>query len=100
MPQDKKSEKQPAALPWHKNAGKEIGALYWAAQQDDDFPQDTEVVAIIASHDPHAETLRLLREMVEDKTEGPFFHEDEHGPDSVLNRARAHLAAHAEKGSK
>ena len=48
----------------------------------------------------HAETLRLLEEMIEEKTEGPFFHEDEHGPESVLNRARAHLAAHAGKGRK
>lgn len=46
----------------------------------------------------HAETLRLLEEMIEEEVEGPFFHEDEHGPESVLNRARAHLAA--QKGSK
>lgn len=33
-----------------------------------------------------------LKEMIEEKVEGPFFHEDEHGPESVLNRARHILA--------
>lgn len=89
-----KSTSQSTILPWHREAAKEINKAL--------LRQNPTVSAVIARHDPHAEqhatTLWLLREMVEDKTEGPFFHEDEHGPDSVLNRARAHLAAHRQTG--
>lgn len=32
--------------------------------------------------------LEILKEWVWDKVDGPFFHEDEHGPESLLNRTR------------
>jgi len=35
--------------------------------------------------------LALLKEWEEDKTNGPWFHEDEHGPESLLNRTRDEL---------
>jgi hypothetical protein len=79
----------PPVLPWHLKAAEDITDEWEAMTQSD-------IAAIISRHDPHAaqqqETVRLLEEMILDKTEGPFFHEDEHGPEDILNRARAHLA--------
>lgn len=93
MPQDKKSEEQPTVLPWHTQVAKSF-----ARYVGTDDPLYAEQIAgqlaeSMARHDPHATTLRLLEEMIEEEVEGPFFHEDEHSPESVLNRARAHLAA-------
>lgn len=48
------SAEQPTVLPWHREAAKEINKAL--------LRQNPTVSAIIASHDPHAETLRLLRD--------------------------------------
>lgn len=42
-------------------------------------------------YDTRDRLVELLKEWIEDKTEGPFFHEDEHGEDSLLNRTRHEL---------
>lgn len=34
----------------------------------------------------------LLKEWVDDEVERPFFHEDEHGPESLLHRSRKLLS--------
>lgn len=51
------TQPQPApVLAWHKEAAKEIHAAQYATDNFD-------LAAIIAAHDPHAETVRLLEKL-------------------------------------
>ena len=54
---------QPTILPWHREAAESINGLLqtWG----EDALSEDKYAAIIARHDPHAETLRLLEEIEE-----------------------------------
>jgi hypothetical protein len=51
----------PTVLPWHKEAAQKISAHHWKTGT----MTVPEYAAIIAAHDPHEETVRLLEEACE-----------------------------------
>lgn len=86
-------EKYPI-LPWHREAANEI---LWNAGRP---ANENDIATIIARHDPHAETLRLLEDMVRECTPMRMPRDDKfYGVSApskeTLERARAHLAAHS-----
>lgn len=100
------TKEQPTVLPWHREAAKDIFPNEASTAAAEDFKllpvinacineKQREVAAIIARHDPHAETLRLLEEAekqliyrLEPVCGGTRIH-----PDCVKSRIRTHLAA-------
>lgn len=48
-------EKHTKPQPWHVEAGRDIGQLYWDAVADDDMPEDIEIVRLLADRDPNVE---------------------------------------------
>ena len=59
------TQPQPApVLAWHIETGREIDALYVKANMGrcTEWPAFDTIPPIIAAHDPHAETVRLLEE--------------------------------------
>lgn len=95
-----KESKQPTILPWHREAAHRLhGHIYTAGHADRD-----DLAAIIARHDPHAETLRLLEDAKEylHELRGEWSWKENTGPrntkaladlDARIEAIRAHLAA-------
>lgn len=89
------TQTQPApVLAWHRKASKAITDLYYEGGLV--VPHD-----IIAAHDPHATTVRLLEDVaavIAERTEGhTVVYSDRLRP--LLPRIRAHLAALQQEGA-
>lgn len=73
---------QPTILPWHREAAKEI-----MLHCNDDWYVPMDAAHVIARHDQHAETLRLLEEAYEVVKDYGY------GACVLRDEIRAHLAA-------
>jgi hypothetical protein len=82
--QSEKAKTEPTVLPWHREAAKEIDAKHGTP-----YCGYAAILAIIARHDEHAETLRLLEEAEECVPWG------EMAQNSLRARIRAHIATHS-----
>jgi len=88
---EQEQPEQPTVLPWHREAAKEI--------DDNPFTQEAaELAAIIARHDPHAATLRLLEELdaeIQGAMNNAFPEDAPDILDGIGAKIRAHLATHS-----
>ena len=58
----------------------------------EDWEPNDEYVEVHGVSNDHTQALySLLKEWVDDEVQRPFFHEEEHGPESLLHRSRTAL---------